>query len=103
MAVGTLFYAIGFSMYGFVSTTLFFFIAMAIITIGEMFIAPVGQSMVARFAPENMRGRYMAFYGFSRTIPSLFGPLLAGLVMDNYNPNFVWYLAGIIGGSTQDM
>jgi len=97
MAVGTFLYAIGFAMYGFFSTSLFFFIAMAIITIGEMFISPIGQSMVAHFAPEDMRGRYMAFYGFSWTIPSLFGPLAAGLVMDNYDPNLVWYLAGIIG------
>ena len=97
MAIGTFLYAIGFAMYGFVSTMLFFFVAMAIITIGEMFISPIGQSMVARFAPEDMRGRYMAFFGFSWTIPSLFGPLLAGLVMDNCAPNLVWYLAGIIG------
>jgi len=97
MAVGTFLYAIGFSMYGFFSTSLFFFIAMAIITIGEMFISPIGQSMVAHFAPEDMRGRYMAFYGFSWTIPSLFGPLAAGLIMDNYDPNLVWYLAGVIG------
>jgi len=97
MAAGTFLYAVGFAMYGFFSTSLFFFIAMAIITIGEMFISPIGQSMVARFAPEDMRGRYMAFYGFSWTIPSLFGPLAAGLIMDNYDPNLVWYLAGIIG------
>lgn len=97
MAVGTLFYAIGFAMFGIFSASLFFFVAMAIITIGEMLISPISQSMVARFAPEHMRGRYMAFYGFSWTIPSLFGPLMAGLVMDNYDPNYVWYLAGIIG------
>jgi MFS family permease len=97
MAIGTFLYAIGFAMYGFFSTSLFFFIAMAIITIGEMFISPIGQSMVAHFAPEDMRGRYMAFYGFSWTIPSLFGPLAAGLIMDYYDPNLVWYLAGVIG------
>jgi MFS family permease len=97
MAAGTFLYAVGFAMYGFFSTSLFFFIAMAIITIGEMFISPIGQSMVARFAPEDMRGRYMAFYGFSWAIPSLFGPLAAGLIMDNYDPRLVWYLAGAIG------
>jgi MFS family permease len=97
MAVGTLLYAIGFAMYGFVSSTILFFLAMAVITLGEMLISPIGQAMVAYFAPENMRGRYMAFYGFSWTIPSLFGPLAAGLIMDNYNPNLVWYLSGIIG------
>ena len=42
MAVGTLLYAVGFAMYGFVSISMFFFIAMAIITIGEMLISPIG-------------------------------------------------------------
>ncbi|MBW8009719.1 MAG: MFS transporter [Chloroflexi bacterium] len=97
MALGAVFYLVGFSMYGFVFTYPLFMLAMVIITIGEMLISPVGQSLVARFAPEDMRGRYMAFYGFSFAIPFAIGPLLAGIVMDNYNPNWVWYWSGIIG------
>jgi MFS family permease len=97
MAVGTLLYAVGFAMYGFVSAFFMFLIAMVIITVGEMFVSPVSQSIVARLAPEDMRGRYMAVYGFSWLIPVAIGPLLAGLVMDNFDPNWVWYLAGIIG------
>jgi MFS family permease len=96
MALGTLLYAIGFSMYGFVSVYPLFMLAMAIITIGEMFVAPVGQALVANFAPEDMRGRYMAMFGFSWTIPTAFGPWAAGLIMDNYNPNWVWYACGLI-------
>jgi MFS family permease len=37
----------------------------------------------------------MAVFGFSWTIPTAIGPLAAGLIMDNYNPNWVWYAAGI--------
>lgn len=97
MAVGTLLYAIGFSMYGFVATYAFFLVAMVIITIGEMFVSPVGQAIVARLAPADMRGRYMAVFGFSWIIPTAVGPLLAGMVIDNFNPNWVWYGAGILG------
>ena len=97
MTVGTLFYAVGFALYGFVSIYPFFLLAMAVITIGEMLVSPVGQAIVARFAPEEMRGRYMAMYGFSWVIPAAIGPLMAGLVMDNLNPNWVWYGAGILG------
>lgn len=97
MTLGCALYAIGFAMYGFVSTYPFFFLAMAIITIGEMIVAPVGQALVAQFAPEDMRGRYNAVFGMSWSIPWAFGALLAGIVMDNYNPNWVWYGAGIIG------
>jgi MFS family permease len=97
MVVGTLLYAVGFAMYGLVSWYGMFLLAMAIITVGEMLVSPVGSAIVARMAPEHMRGRYMAVYGFSWVFPMAFGPLLAGLVMDNFNPVYVWYLAGIIG------
>ncbi len=96
MVLGTLLYAIGFSMYGFVSTYILFMTAMVIITIGEMLVVPVGQALVANFAPEDMRGRYMAMFGFSWTIPFALGPLAAGLIMDNYNPNWIWYASGIV-------
>ena len=97
MAVGTLLYAVGFGMYGLVSTYALFLVAMVIITVGEMFVSPVGQAIVARVAPEHMRGRYMAVFGFSWVIPTAVGPLLAGLVMDNTDPRWVWYGAGVIG------
>lgn len=97
MVIGNILYAIGFGMYGFVSAYWLMMLAMIIITIGEMFTVPVSQTVVSIFAPESMRGRYMAIYGFSWIIPSAVGPLLAGLVMDNLNPNLVWYAAGTLG------
>jgi predicted MFS family arabinose efflux permease len=75
MALGTSLYAIGFAMYGFVSTYILFMLAMVIITIGEMIVAPVGQALVAKFAPEQMRGRYMAVFGYSWGISFMIGPL----------------------------
>jgi MFS family permease len=97
MAVGTLLYAIGFAMYGFVSTYVLFLMAMVVITIGEMLIAPVSQAQVARFAPADMRGRYMAIAGFSFGIPYAIGPLLAGFLLDNTQPEVLWWAAGIVG------
>ncbi|MFW9821647.1 MAG: MDR family MFS transporter [Candidatus Thorarchaeota archaeon] len=96
MAFGTLFYMIGFGMYGFVSDSYMFFIAMVIITIGEMIVTPVGQAAAASFAPEDKRGRYMAVYSLQWTIPNLFGIFIAGLVMERLGPNWVWYFAGIL-------
>jgi MFS family permease len=96
IALGTFFYMVGFGMYGFVSETYMFFVAMAILTVGEMIAMPIGQAAAASFAPEDKRGRYMAAYGFHWAIPNLFGVLLAGLVMENIGPNWVWYFAGIL-------
>ena len=96
MAAGTALYVIGFTMYGFVSTYGLFCIAMLLITFGEMIVVPVGQTLAARFAPADMRGRYMAFYGMTFTIPEIIGPTAAGLIMDNADPRWVWYIGGVL-------
>lgn len=97
MAAGTFLYAIGFAMYGFVSGMALFIIAMVIITIGEMVVAPFQQSLVASFAPEDMRGRYMAVSGLTWGIAFMIGPYFAGLVLDSANPNMLWLVSGFIG------
>jgi MFS family permease len=96
MAFGTFFYMIGFTMFGFIKPLWMFMIAILIITVGEMIVVPTGQALVARFAPADMRGRYMATYGLAWTIPQAIAPSAAGIIMDNYNPNLVWYLGGVI-------
>ncbi len=96
MAVGCLLYGLGFSLYGFVTAYGLFLLAMAIITIGEMLTFPTAQALVARMAPEDMRGRYMASFGFTWTIAAAVGPLLAGLIMDRADPRWVWYCAGLV-------
>ena len=97
MAVGAFLYAIGFALYGFVSGFVLFLAAMIIITIGEMVVTPFQQSLVASFAPENMRGRYMAVSGLTWSIAFTVGPYFAGLILDSANPNTLWYVSGFIG------
>ena len=96
MAFGTIFLMIGFGMYGFISEPYLFFIAMVIITVGEMIVFPLAQSTAASFAPEDKRGRYMGMFAFQWAIPNLFGVLVAGLIIEHIGPNWVWYLAGLL-------
>lgn len=96
MALGTILYMIGFGMYGFVSEWYLFFVAMAILTVGEMIVIPVSQAVVARFATEDKRGRYMAVYGFHWSIPTLFGVSGASFIYFFIGPNWVWYIAGLL-------
>jgi len=97
MASGTLLYSVGFGLYGVASSAVMFVVAMVIITLGEMVVVPVSQALVASMSPEMMRGRYMAMYGFSWVIPMAIGPLLAGLIMDHADPQWVWYASGLTG------
>ncbi len=97
IAIGNVLYVIGFSMYGYVNSYAMCLLAMVIITIGEMITAPKEQAIVADFAPEHMRGRYMAIRSFAWIIPVAIAPLGAGLIMDNFDPRILWYVAGFIG------
>ena len=93
MMLATFFYMIGFGMYGFVSEIWLFAAAMIIITIGEMIHMPIASALVANFAPEDKRGRYMAVSGLAWGIPSIVGPSAAGLILDNFNPFLLWWVA----------
>lgn len=96
MAFGTLFYMVGFTMFGLVSAYPLFVAAIVVITMGEMIVVPISQGLAANFAPEQMRGRYMAVFGFSWAIPQTLGPAAAGYVLDNFNPNLLWYIGGAL-------
>jgi predicted MFS family arabinose efflux permease len=96
MALGALFFVAGFSMIGFVRGVLLFMLAVTLITIGEMITFPTNRVIAANFAPADMRGRYMAIYDLGWTLPATFGPAAAGLILDNYDPNLLWYLGGIL-------
>ncbi len=99
MMLATFFYMIGFGMFGFVAATWLFAAALVIITIGEMIHMPIASALVANFAPEDKRGRYMAVSGLAWGIPSIIGPSAAGLILDNFNPYLLWYVAAGISAA----
>jgi len=69
-----------------------FLFAMIVLTVGELIWAPTSVSFVARIAPVDMRGRYMAVYGIVGSIAWGIGPIASGYVYDNVAPVGVWYL-----------
>ena len=96
MTLSTIFFAIGVFMYGLVSSFAMFVVAAIIVCIGEMLFFPTSQALVAGFAPEDMRGRYMAISGLTWSIPSTIGPGAAGYILDHTNPNSLWQIGGYI-------
>lgn len=96
MALGVLFYMVGFTMFGLVGAYALFVLAVVIITIGEMINMPTMSALAANFAPAEMRGRYMGVFSLMWALPSAIGPGAAGLVLDNLDPNLLWYLGGVL-------
>jgi MFS family permease len=96
MVLGSLLFMAGFAMFGFVQTEAYFLAGAIIITIGEMVMFPTNKALAVDFSPVEMRGRYMAIYDLGWSIPAMLGPVAAGLILDNFNPNLLWALAGIL-------
>jgi predicted MFS family arabinose efflux permease len=96
LALGSLLFAIGFGLFAFISALALFVLAFTVITFGEMIFFPTQHSLVARLAPEDLRGRYMAVAGLAFALPNMVGPTLAGLLLDRADPNMLWYLGTII-------
>jgi MFS family permease len=88
----------GFTLVGLVRELWLFYLAVIVITLGEMITFPTNRVIATSFAPEDMRGRYMAIYDLGWTLPATFGPAAAGLILDNYNPTLIWYIGGAICG-----
>lgn len=96
MMLSALFYMVGFGMVGFVSGYPFFVLAAVIITVGEMVFFPSSSALTAKFAPPDMRGRYMAVAHFAWSVPATLGPGLAGLVLDRFVPELLWYIGAAL-------
>ena len=92
LILGSLFYALGYLSYGWITQFGWALVAMAIVTTGEIINSPVTLSVIGELAPQDQRGRYMGFYGLSETIGIAAGPLVGGLLLDAFpsDMRLVW-------------
>jgi MFS family permease len=96
IAIGALFYAIGISSVALGSTLPAFLLSMAVMTIGELIIAPTATAYVARIAPTEMRARYMGLFGIAFPVAMGIGPVIGGFISETISPVATWYAAGAI-------
>lgn len=97
LAFGSLLYAIGFGLTGFVTRFPLFVVAVIIWTFGELIHIPVSQTFAANSAPSDMRARYLGAFGLTFNIGWGVGPLTAGLIADLLSPRSVWHACIAVG------
>ncbi len=74
-----------------------FFLAMVIMTFGELITAPTATAYVANLAPPDQRGRYLGFFGLAWYVALAVGPMGAGFLSDNISLQAPWYAGAIVG------
>lgn len=97
MAVGTALYGLGVGSVAFSNGFWGFWISMVILTIGELMVIPTASTYTANRAPEDMRGRYMSVLALTWGAGSMIGPLLGGILNDQFQPQSIWVGGGIAG------
>jgi len=95
LSTGALFYAAGIGSIALGRQAGHFALSMAVLTIGELLIAPTFTSFAVNLAPSEMRGRYMSLYWIGWSASRGFGPALAGRIYDAYSPALIWAVGGI--------
>lgn len=97
MAFGAAFYAAAAFMIAFGRGFWFFWLAMVVMTFGELIMVPTATTFSANLAPAAKRGRYMSVHGMASGISSGIGPLLGGALNDSISPQAPWLAGGLIG------
>jgi len=98
LALGALFYAMGYLLFGWVGSFTLAIIAMIIVSLGEVIFSPVSLSVVGELSPQDRRGRYMAFFGLSEGLGFSAASLLGGVLLDGFpaKPLFIWGTIALI-------
>ena len=97
LSVGGLFYAIALGSVALAHSFWGFWLSMVILTVGELIQSPTATTLAANLAPAEMRGRYMSLYGLTWGVASGVGPVLGGLLNDQFGPKAIWYGGAAIG------
>jgi len=74
-----------------------FWMAMVVMTLGELVLAPRAIASVSNLAPLEKRGRYMSIFGLTWNVASGFSPVLGGFLSDQISSRAPWF-AGVIFG-----
>lgn len=97
MPFGAFFYAAAMVMVGFSSQFWGFWLAMVVMTIGELITAPTATTFVANLAPPDQRGRYLGLFGLTWHVAMAIGPFAAGILSDSYGIRSPWFFSALVG------
>jgi len=74
-----------------------FWMAMVVMTLGELVVVPRTSAYAANLAPIDKRGRYMSLYGLSWNVAVGISPVLGGFLSDRICRQAPWWGGAVFG------
>lgn len=96
MAIGCLFYVIGFGSYAVVTSLPIFLVSTFVWTIGEILLATNGNVFVNQHAPASHRGRFNSIVSVTTGFGSIVGPYAGGLILSRSGYALLWLIMILI-------
>jgi MFS family permease len=90
LATGAVFLGAGYGAYAFCSTAMQYFLATLVWSVGEVTGLPAASALVAKLAPEDLRGRYQGAFSFCMSLAMTIAPILGGAVIDRAGMRAWW-------------
>jgi len=97
MPIGAIFYVAAMLIVGVSSHFWGFWLAMVVMTFGELITAPTATTFVANLAPLDQRGRYLGVFGLTWHIAMAIGPFAAGVLTDAFGMRSPWFAGALVG------
>jgi MFS family permease len=97
LAAGALFLGAGYGAYAFCSTATQYFLATLVWSTGEVIGLPGASALVAKLAPEDLRGRYQGAFSFCMSLAMTVAPILGGSVIDRAGMRAWWGVCFALG------
>ncbi|SHJ59498.1 Predicted arabinose efflux permease, MFS family [Hathewaya proteolytica DSM 3090] len=96
IALGGLFYTVGFGMMAFITSYGMFILSAVLWTIGEILVATNTNIYIADNAPISHRGRFNSIFPIIRKLGFILGPMLAGVYVKHFSIQALWIPIGIL-------
>ncbi len=97
IALGAFFYGTAAIIIGLGAGFWMFWLAMVVMTTGELIMVPTATTLSANLAPADKRGRYMSIHGMTWGVANGIGPVTGGILSDTISPHAPWFAAGASG------
>lgn len=93
---GSIVTAVSYSIFGFTHFLLFMYMAIFMMSIGEMLVLPFISTVTALRAGVNNKGSYMGLNGLSSAFAFIVSPYLGTIIATKYNFDILWFGTAIL-------